>query len=242
MLRRRTGRGSGRCGGTARPRSGRAGRGLAWGRSSGCRQIGATATVKRPFGELGPALVWRDDLRENGGALDGVRALPEKGKNFSFRGCIRRSMGHPPGPTTCTAVRGAPPLRKKVVNSQRTTKARRSLSLPLLTYSRLGALRQDPGRAAELAAGPKRAKTWGHDVCVLLSTYGGRGGEPLVGLAVRLRALGAEVRVCAPPDSSEGRQREMRTCPPRGSTELEAPVIRSASAGQQSTAASEVSR
>jgi vancomycin aglycone glucosyltransferase len=38
-------------------------------------------------------------------------------------------------------------------------------------------------------------------VRVLLSTYGGRGDvEPLVGLAVRLRALGAEVRVCAPPD------------------------------------------
>ncbi len=36
---------------------------------------------------------------------------------------------------------------------------------------------------------------------VLLSTYDSRGGvEPLVGLAVQLRALGAEVRVCAPPD------------------------------------------
>jgi vancomycin aglycone glucosyltransferase len=36
---------------------------------------------------------------------------------------------------------------------------------------------------------------------VLLSTYGSRGDiEPLVGLAVRLRALGAQVRVCAPPD------------------------------------------
>jgi len=38
----------------------------------------------------------------------------------------------------------------------------------------------------------------------LLSTYDSRGGvEPLVGLAVRLRALGAEVLVCAPPDCAE---------------------------------------
>ncbi|MFE9725759.1 glycosyltransferase [Streptomyces sp. NPDC005794] len=36
---------------------------------------------------------------------------------------------------------------------------------------------------------------------VLLSTYGTRGDvEPLVTLAVRLRALGVEVRMCAPPD------------------------------------------
>jgi vancomycin aglycone glucosyltransferase len=38
-------------------------------------------------------------------------------------------------------------------------------------------------------------------VRVLLWTYDTRGGiEPLIGLAVQLRALGAEVRVCAPPD------------------------------------------
>ncbi|MFE9288898.1 glycosyltransferase [Streptomyces olivaceus] len=36
---------------------------------------------------------------------------------------------------------------------------------------------------------------------VLLSTYGTRGDvEPLLALAVRLRALGAEVRMCTPPD------------------------------------------
>ncbi|MEJ8640843.1 glycosyltransferase [Streptomyces sp. MS1.HAVA.3] len=36
---------------------------------------------------------------------------------------------------------------------------------------------------------------------VVLSAYDSRGGvEPLVGLAVRLRELGAHVRVCAPPD------------------------------------------
>jgi len=36
---------------------------------------------------------------------------------------------------------------------------------------------------------------------VLLSTYESHGDvEPMVGLAVRLRALSAEMRVCAPPD------------------------------------------
>ena len=39
---------------------------------------------------------------------------------------------------------------------------------------------------------------------VLLSTYDSRGGvEPLLGLAVRLRELGAQVRMCAPPDCAE---------------------------------------
>ena len=84
---------------------------------------------------------------------------------------------------------------------------------------------------------------------VLLSTDGARGDGPLVGLAVRLRALGVEVRVCAPPDWAErpadwsgGRQREMRTCRTSGLTLRETPVIRPVGAGQRSTAASEVSR
>ncbi|NUW41586.1 glycosyltransferase [Nonomuraea rhodomycinica] len=42
---------------------------------------------------------------------------------------------------------------------------------------------------------------------VLLSTYGSRGDvEPVAGLAVRLRELGAEVRVCAPPDEEFARR------------------------------------
>jgi vancomycin aglycone glucosyltransferase len=41
-------------------------------------------------------------------------------------------------------------------------------------------------------------------VRVLLSTYDSRGGiEPLLGLAVQLQALGADVLVCAPPDCAE---------------------------------------
>ncbi|WP_307624024.1 glycosyltransferase [Streptomyces sp. V3I7] len=42
---------------------------------------------------------------------------------------------------------------------------------------------------------------------MLLSTYGSRGDvEPLARLAVRLRELGAEVRVCAPPDEDFARR------------------------------------
>jgi vancomycin aglycone glucosyltransferase len=44
-------------------------------------------------------------------------------------------------------------------------------------------------------------------VRVLLSTYGSRGDvEPLVGLAVAVRALGAQVRVCAPADEDFARR------------------------------------
>ena len=171
--RRRTGRGSGRCGGTAGPRSGRPGRGgvgpFAWvpadlgyggreaRRSSTWRASPSARVARRPPGE------WRRARRRSG--LE----------NFSFRGCIRRPMGHPPGPTTCTAVRGAPPLRKKVVSSQRTTKARRSHSLPLLTYSAPGGLRQDPGRAAESAAGPRTDEDMGpRRACVVVDGRGTR--------------------------------------------------------------------
>ncbi len=45
---------------------------------------------------------------------------------------------------------------------------------------------------------------------VLLSTYGSRGDvEPMVGLAVRLRALGAQVRACAPPDCAATAERDV---------------------------------
>ena len=44
---------------------------------------------------------------------------------------------------------------------------------------------------------------------VLLWTYDTRGGiEPLIGLAVQLKALGAEVRVCAPPDEAFAQRTE----------------------------------
>jgi len=54
---------------------------------------------------------------------------------------------------------------------------------------------------------PAEARTEGNgssEMRVLLSTYESHGNvEPMVGLAVQLRALGAEMQVCAPPDFAE---------------------------------------
>src|SRR5215208_409664 len=54
---------------------------------------------------------------------------------------------------------------------------------------------------------PAEARTYGNgssEMPVLLSTYGSRGDvEPMVGLALQFRALGAEMPVCAPPDFAE---------------------------------------
>jgi hypothetical protein len=47
--------------------------------------------------------------------------------------------------------------------------------------------------------------------CALVDVWASLNVEPPVGLAVRLRALGAEVRVCAPPDCAE-QLAEMQPC------------------------------
>ena len=65
----------------------------------------------------------------------------------------------------------------------------------------MAGLRQGPGRAAESMA---VARIYGHvrrDIRVVVPAFGSCGDvEPVVGLAVRLRELGAEARVCAPPN------------------------------------------
>jgi hypothetical protein len=114
------------------------------------------------------------------------------------------------------AVRGASPLREELVRPQRTTKGNGkeavTRSLPLSTYSAPGTLRQDPGRAAE---SPAEARTCGdqgsRSTCALVDVWVSQEVEPPVGLAVRLRALGAQVRVCVPPDCAE-QLAEMQPC------------------------------
>ena len=76
--------------------------------------------------------------------------------------------------------------------------------MPLLIYSAPGGLRQDPGRVAESPAEARACGNQGFAKYVCSCRRVGLADvEPLVGLAVRLRALGAEVRGCAPPDCAE---------------------------------------
>src|SRR6266536_5764491 len=68
-----------------------------------------------------------------------------------------------------------------------------------------GALRQGPGRGAESSAEARTYEKSGiREVHVLLSMYGSRGTlNRRWDSRCGLRALGAEVRVCAPPDCAE---------------------------------------
>ncbi len=89
---------------------------------------------------------------------------------------------------------------KEVVRPQRAAKRKESThSPPFSIYSAPGGLRQDPGHAAQWSAGARNCGNGSREVRVLLSAYGSRGDvEPMPGVAVWLRALGAQVRACAP--------------------------------------------
>ncbi len=142
--------------------------GVARGRSPGCRPIWAAAAVKRPFGELGPALAWRDDVRENGGALDGVRALPAKGKNFSCRGWVALADG-----TSSWANDVYRRTRRAAASREGCQSAADDIGkgkeikfLATLTCSGPGGLRQDPGRAPRIVGRTKNGRRHGGTTCV----------------------------------------------------------------------------
>jgi hypothetical protein len=104
-----------------------------------------------------------------------------------------------------TAVRSAPPLREDVVRAQRTRKRKEGTpSLPLSEYSAPGACGKARVVRHHRPSMPELAEMGGHEMRVVLSTYGSRGDvESMPGVAVKLRTLGAEVQVCAPLDSAE---------------------------------------
>ena len=103
-----------------------------------------------------------------------------------------------------TAVRGAPPLREEVVRPQRTMPGKGeevTHSLPCSTHSALGGLAARPPSYRRIAGRGQSLRNGSREVRVLLMSYGSRGDvQPLAALAVELRALGVEVRVCVPPD------------------------------------------
>jgi hypothetical protein len=114
-----------------------------------------------------------NSMRRAGRSATFEPGLLKRVKNFSFRGCIRRSTVDPPGPTV-PPVRGTLSLREDVVRPQRTIRGEGkegTHSLPLSAYTEPGGLRQDPGRAAQ---SPAEARTCGNgdsEMRVLLSTY-----------------------------------------------------------------------
>ena len=139
--------------------------------------------------------------------------------------------------------------RLSVPSGRQKAKARRDLTPCHFQRIANWGLAARPGSCCRIVRpDQERTKTWGHDVRVLLSTYGdavtNRWWDWRCGCERWARRCGCARRPTGRSGrpTRRGRQREMRTCPTRGSTELEAPVIRSASAGQRSTAASEVSR
>src|SRR5437762_2963073 len=90
------------------------------------------------------------------------------------------------------------------INAPRPTKRRGPSPLHFQSIARWGACRKTRVVPHNRRLDPESTGNGGQQVRVLLSTYGSRGDvEPMVGFAGALRSLGAEVRVCAPPDFAD---------------------------------------
>jgi hypothetical protein len=152
--------------------------------------------------------VWRGgELHENGGALDDVEpAKLEEAKNLSFCGRIRRPVGGPPGPPPSPyAARHCFGRSLSVHSGRHKAKVRR---VPTPCHSQRIA-HWGPCGKTRVVLQNLRPKPEPADIrdsrrrCALVEVWVSRDVEPPVGLAVRLRALGAEVRGCAPLDGAE---------------------------------------
>ena len=91
-------------------------------------------------------------------------------------------------------------LRRAAGADGRSRESRVHTSLHFQSIAHLGACGKTRVMPQNRRPGPEPAENGSREVRVLLSAYGSRGDvEPMAGLAVRLRALGAQVRACAPP-------------------------------------------
>ena len=185
----------------------------------------STATGITPWPGISQALPKNRRLRSDAdrhGALGvrpprgGLRTVLGRPGRGSLPASLPPPTGLPFGDHTSAADRASrAPMREGLVRSQRTAKSKGkevTYSLPLSTYSARGALRQGPAHGAESST---EARTWGNQGFAkyvrLYRLWVLRDVKPPVGLAVWLRARGAEVRVCAPPDCVE-QLAEMQPC------------------------------
>jgi hypothetical protein len=130
----------------------------------------------------------------------------EEAKNLSFCGCIRRPVGGPPGPPPSPyAARHCFGRSLSVHSGRHKAKVRR---VPTPCHSQRIA-HWGPCGKTRVVLQNLRPKPEPADIrdsrrrCALVEVWVSRDVEPPVGLAVRLRALGAEVRGCAPLDGAE---------------------------------------
>src|SRR5260221_11521013 len=108
-------------------------------------------------------------------------------------------MGDPPGPTVPPYAARRRFARRLPVHSGRSRERRLPTPLLFKSIAHRG-LAARPGSCRIIAGRGQNLRKWGREMRVLLPAYGSRGDvEPLAGLAVRLRAPGAEAAVAAPP-------------------------------------------
>lgn len=192
---------------------------------------------------------------------DGVQAMsrrrPRSAASSSARSLLRSS--HRPDPRSAPRLRTAredggelgqvvagesePVLPSGLVGVEREhhhmAKARREVSPCHSQHiARRGACRKARVTVQNRRPMPQPAEMGARRACVVVGVRGCGDVES----EMRSRALGAALRGWAPPDSSEARERGMRTCSTRGAADMEAPVIRSAAARQRSTTVSEVAQ
>jgi hypothetical protein len=146
---------------------------VAWGRSLGYRPILSYGDRQASVWRAWPSARVARRPPGDGGALDGVQALPTRERTFgSAAACVGRwdiSLGQRRVPPYAARRRFARSL--SVPADGKRQRAKRSLSLVVSTYSALGGLRQDPGGGAESSA---EATTCGNEgtTCVCCRRMG----------------------------------------------------------------------
>jgi hypothetical protein len=100
----------------------------------------------------------------------------DKGMNFWFRGCIRRPVGHPPGPTTRTRTRRATASREGLPVPLNGKRQRQGELSPCHSQriARWGACRKTRVVAQNRRPMPQPAEMGARRACVVVDVWGTR--------------------------------------------------------------------